>query len=89
MSHYAVANFQSLVSCCVCPVLCPPRDLSPSPVSFLVVVQGFTLTCQTYPCGPGLKVLLNQYDKVYERQYGQYEIKEQQKKKKKGFMGMF
>lgn len=50
--------------------------------------EGFTLTCQTYPCGPGLKVLLNQYDKVYERQYGQYEISEQ-KKQKKGFMGMF
>ena len=43
--------------------------------------QGFTLTCQTFPCGPGLKILLNQYDTVYEMQYGQYEVKEEPKKK--------
>eukprot|EP00903_Cladosiphon_okamuranus_P006553 g6401.t1 len=44
--------------------------------------KGYTLTCQTYPCGPGLKVLLNQYDTVYEMQYGQYEIKADEPKKK-------
>eukprot|EP00752_Nemacystus_decipiens_P003952 g3619.t1 len=44
--------------------------------------KGYTLTCQTFPCGPGLKVLLNQYDTVYEMQYGQYEIKADEPKKK-------
>lgn len=43
--------------------------------------KGFTLTCQTFPCGPGLKILLNQYDTVYEMQYGQYEVKDEPKKK--------
>ena len=35
--------------------------------------QGFILTCQTHPVGPGLELLLGQYDTVYEMQYGQYE----------------
>ena len=34
---------------------------------------GFVCTCQTYVCGPGVKVLLGQYDSVYETQYGQFE----------------
>ena len=29
---------------------------------------GFTLTCQTYVSGPGLKVALNKYDEVYYEQ---------------------
>ncbi|CAM9176094.1 unnamed protein product [Ascophyllum nodosum] len=49
--------------------------------------KGYTLTCQTYPCGPGLKVLLNQYDTVYEMQYGQYEVKVEEEPKK--LFGMF
>jgi hypothetical protein len=32
--------------------------------------KGFTLTCQTYPCGPGLEVELGKYDQVYEEQVG-------------------
>lgn len=46
------------------------------------------MTCQTYPCGPGLKVLLNQYERVYEMQYGVHEIERDEKKKKKMF-GVF
>lgn len=37
--------------------------------------QGFVLTCQTHPTGPGLEVELGMYDTVYESQYGQYEKK--------------
>lgn len=37
--------------------------------------NGFVLTCQTHPCGPGLEVELGMYDTVYESQYGQYEKK--------------
>jgi hypothetical protein len=29
---------------------------------------GFTLTCQTFPVGPGVKVALNKYDEVYYEQ---------------------
>jgi hypothetical protein len=29
---------------------------------------GFTLTCQTFPIGPGVKVALNKYDEVYYEQ---------------------
>ena len=58
----------------------------PLPPLFWLFLQGFTLTCQTYPCGPGLKILLNQYDTVYEMQYGQFEVKAEKKKK---MFGMF
>ncbi|CAM9409640.1 unnamed protein product [Discosporangium mesarthrocarpum] len=51
--------------------------------------QGYTLTCQTYPCGPGLKVRLNQYDTVYEEQYGQFEKAEEGKKEPKKLFGIF
>ena len=37
--------------------------------------NGFVLTCQTHPTGPGLEVELGMYDTVYESQYGQYEKK--------------
>lgn len=62
---------------------CSSCHLPPARVEYFR--QGFTLTCQTYPCGPGLKVLLNQYDRVYEEQYGKYEFKDQNQ----GLLGSF
>lgn len=71
---YVLLSAKSIIGDVFCPR--PPFSCS------LNILQGFTLTCQTYPCGPGLKVLLNQYDTVYEMQYGQYEIKADEPKKK-------
>lgn len=34
---------------------------------------GFICTCQCFVKGPGVVVLLDQYDEVYESQYGQFE----------------
>lgn len=51
--------------------------------------KGYTLTCQTYPCGPGMKVLLNQYDTVYEMQYGQYEAGKGKSGEKSKMFGLF
>ncbi|CAM9333581.1 unnamed protein product [Choristocarpus tenellus] len=51
--------------------------------------EGYTLTCQTYPCGPGLKVLLNQYDTVYGKQYGKFEVMEKKKSEPKKMFGIF
>lgn len=66
------------------------HDLSPFPLASLVSTpsqeaihglsaeqskNGFVLTCQTHPTGPGLEVELGMYDTVYESQYGQYEKK--------------
>eukprot|EP00639_Heterosigma_akashiwo_P000626 CAMPEP_0194585408 /NCGR_PEP_ID=MMETSP0292-20121207/17743_1 /TAXON_ID=39354 /ORGANISM="Heterosigma akashiwo, Strain CCMP2393" /LENGTH=138 /DNA_ID=CAMNT_0039440867 /DNA_START=138 /DNA_END=554 /DNA_ORIENTATION=- len=48
--------------------------------------QGFTMSCQTHVTGPGVKIELNQYDTVYEMQYGQYE-KGTAKDTKKSFFG--
>ncbi|CAM9757992.1 unnamed protein product [Chrysoparadoxa australica] len=48
---------------------------------------GFTLTCQTFPAGEGVKVLLNQYDTVYYEQYGKYEAGEVKENKK--LFGLF
>jgi hypothetical protein len=31
------------------------------------------LTCQSYAVGPGIEITLNQYNTVYEEQYGKYE----------------
>ncbi|EWM28287.1 ferredoxin (2fe-2s) [Nannochloropsis gaditana] len=45
--------------------------------------NGFVLTCQTHPCGPGLEVELGMYDTVYESQYGQYEKKATTEQKSK------
>ncbi|GAB5036873.1 phenylacetic acid degradation protein reductase [Nannochloropsis oceanica] len=47
---------------------------------------GFILSCQTYPCGPGLEVRLNAQEEVYESQYAKYEKKAHSElEKKKGF----
>jgi len=35
--------------------------------------KGYVLTCQTYVCGPGLKVELNKNEEVYGMQYGRFE----------------
>lgn len=32
--------------------------------------KGFILTCQSYATGPGIEITLNQYNTVYEEQYG-------------------
>ncbi|GAB5030965.1 ferredoxin [Nannochloropsis oceanica] len=45
--------------------------------------NGFVLTCQTHPIGPGLEVELGMYDTVYESQYGQYEKKATTEQKSK------
>ncbi|KAG5189902.1 2Fe-2S ferredoxin-type domain-containing protein [Tribonema minus] len=45
-----------------------------------ILATGFTLTCQTYPTGPGLKVALNKYDEVYWEQYGKHEKSELDKR---------
>jgi len=37
------------------------------------IEAGFVCSCQAFPVGPGVTVLLNQNDEVYETQYGQYE----------------
>ena len=34
---------------------------------------GFVCACQTYICGPGVKILLGQQDAVYETQWGESE----------------
>jgi hypothetical protein len=39
-----------------------------------LIAEGYTLTCQTFPVGPGVKVLLNQYDKVYWEQVRQLAV---------------
>eukprot|EP00640_Fibrocapsa_japonica_P007027 CAMPEP_0113933520 /NCGR_PEP_ID=MMETSP1339-20121228/548_1 /TAXON_ID=94617 /ORGANISM="Fibrocapsa japonica" /LENGTH=168 /DNA_ID=CAMNT_0000934805 /DNA_START=95 /DNA_END=601 /DNA_ORIENTATION=+ /assembly_acc=CAM_ASM_000762 len=49
--------------------------------------KGYTLCCQSYATGPGLKVELGKYDEVYEDQYGKYERNQQEEKKK--FLGIF
>mmetsp|Transcript_15532 Transcript_15532/g.23137 ORF Transcript_15532/g.23137 Transcript_15532/m.23137 type:complete len:175 (+) Transcript_15532:41-565(+) len=56
-----------------------------------LVDEGYTLTCQTFPVGPGVKILLNQYDKVYYEQYGKYERLEvvSDGDKKKKIFGLF
>jgi hypothetical protein len=47
--------------------------------------NGFVLTCQSHPAGPGLELELGLYDVVYETQYGQYERKAESEGKKKSF----
>lgn len=48
--------------------------------------RGFILTCQTYPCGPGLEVRLGAQEEVYEDQYAKFEKKAHEElEKKKGF----
>ena len=37
------------------------------------IEAGFVCACQCFPTGPGVTILLNQNDEVYEMQYGQYE----------------
>lgn len=51
--------------------------------------QGFVLTCQSHPVGPGLEIELGMYDVVYETQYGQYERKGSEEGKKKKGMNIF
>ena len=59
---------------------------------------GYVLTCQSYAVGPGITVKLDQYDEVYESQYGQFEKSygdlkytkgdaPKEEPKKKGFFG--
>lgn len=60
---------------------------------------GYILTCQSFAKGPGIVVTLDQYDEVYESQYGQFEKSYgelkytngnepvQEEKKKKGLFG--
>jgi ferredoxin len=37
------------------------------------IEAGFVCTCQTFPTGPGVEVMLGMADQCYESQYGQYE----------------
>jgi len=82
---WRVGHGQSLVAS-----LLPPRKPFTIPFSPFPLAQsqeaihglsadqsknGFVLTCQTHPTGPGLEVELGMYDTVYESQYGQYEKK--------------
>ncbi|KAG5187177.1 2Fe-2S ferredoxin-type domain-containing protein [Tribonema minus] len=54
--------------------------------------EGYALTCQTYPAGPGVKVSLNKMDEVYMQQYGKHSEEEQERKMSGGktkVFGMF
>lgn len=41
--------------------------------------DGYVLTCSAYPRSDNLKLEMNQFDAAYSRQYGMYEMEEQQK----------
>eukprot|EP01041_Mallomonas_annulata_P000445 gene445-799_t len=60
-----------------------------------IINAGFVCSCQTYAIGPGVTILLDQSDEVYEEQYGQYEQsyemkfgKEKGTIKKEGFLNL-
>jgi hypothetical protein len=59
----------------LCPIVPAPSQEAIHGLSAEQSKNGFVLTCQTHPTGPGLEVELGMYDTVYESQYGQYEKK--------------
>jgi ferredoxin len=54
--------------------------------------EKFILSCQTYPCGEGLQVLLSQHDEVYYDQYGKaqnFDEPTEETKKPQKLFGIF